>query len=74
MPSSSQHWPAREDQDTNSEAEAATFEDKEVNADPAISHKDVGTVDEPDEPDKAVNIKRAISHKNAGTRRIYIRL
>ena len=46
MPSSSsQHWPAREDQDTNTEAEAATFEDKEVNAEPAISHNTVGTED-----------------------------
>ena len=34
---------------------------------PAISHKDVGTVDELDEPDKAVNTETAISHKNVGT-------
>ena len=50
------------------------FEDEEINTEPAISHKDVGAVDEPGEPEKSVNIETAISLLKAGTRRLYIRL
>ena len=52
--------------------EAATFEGEEINTEPAISRRFVGTVDEPDEPDKALNTETAISHKNVGTGKKYI--
>ena len=77
--SSSQHWPAREDQETNTEAEAATSEDKEVNAEPAISQNTVGIEASREDQetntkakaatfeDKEVNTEPAMSHKNVGT-------
>ena len=77
--SSSQHWPAREDQETNTEAEAATSEDKEVNTEPAISQNTVGIEASREDQgtntkakaatfeDKEVNTEPAMSHKNVGT-------